>query len=59
MHALTDYCVLVVNERIQIVHDLTGEVEGKGPFEVPVRYFQTMPTSSGDTLVIYWSEGAR
>ena len=48
-----------MNERIQVVNGLTGEVEDEGPLGVPVRWFYTMPTSSGDTLIVYWSEEAR
>jgi hypothetical protein len=59
VHVLPNHHVLLVNERIEIVDGLTGEVHDEGPFEVPVRWFTTMPTTAGDTLLVYWSEGAQ
>jgi hypothetical protein len=59
VHVLPDHQVLLVNERIELVNGMTGEVLDEGPFEVPVRWYYTIPTTSGDTLIVYWSEGAR
>jgi hypothetical protein len=58
VHVLPEHRVLLVNDRIQVVNGVTGEVRDEGPFEVPVRWFYTIPTTSGETLIVYWSEGA-
>jgi hypothetical protein len=56
-HVLRDLRVLLINERITVVNGLTGDVRDEGPFEVPVHWFYTLPTTAGDTLIVYWSEG--
>jgi hypothetical protein len=59
VHILANHHVMLVNERIQMVDGMTAEVRDEGPMDVSARWYSTLPTSSGDTLVVWWSEGAR
>jgi hypothetical protein len=57
VHILPDHQVVVVNERIWQMDGWTGELEDLGPADPPGRWFRSVLSADGETLVLWGVEG--
>jgi len=56
VHVLSDHRVLLLNDRIQVVDGLAGELIDHGPFDPPAEWFTSAATADGQTVIVHHQE---
>jgi len=57
VHVRPDHQVVLVNERVWHMDGWTGELEDLGPADPPARWFRSVLSADGDTLVLWGVQG--